>query len=138
MSAKAIILGRVGFVKHVDLANNLKKVEISIATDSRKKSEDKKTNWHSVSFFGNDAVNIEKYVEKGDMIQVEGHIEYETWQDADGNPRNKTIILGSSYSLIGRVSRNEEKDKFSGNLPKKLKQNKSEKTIEVLDDDIPF
>lgn len=145
MSAKATIIGHVGSVKSTVLPNSdTLKVELSIATTTRKTkaTEDAQTNWHSVVFWNKQAKVIQTYVEKGDMISVEGHIEYETWTDKEGNSRTKTIILGSDFDLIGKIMRSDKKEAAPAPA-EKTKGKSSAKTAAAMptsqtDDDVPF
>lgn len=145
MSAKAIIIGHVGSVKSTVLPNSeTLKVELSIATTTRKTkaTEDAQTNWHSVVFWNKQAKVIQTYVEKGDMIQIEGHIEYETWTDKEGNIRTKTIILGSDFDLIGRTVRGDKKETAPTPTEKSKGKTSSKSTAmptsQTTEDDIPF
>ncbi len=51
-----------------------------------------KTEWHRVVFFGKPAETIEKYLDKGSKIYVEGKLQTRKWQDKEGKDRWTTEV----------------------------------------------
>ena len=68
-----------------------------------------KTEWHRVVFFGKTAETIERYLDKGSKIYVEGKLQTRKWQDKDGNDRWTTEIVGSQFNFLdSRPSQNND------------------------------
>ena len=59
------------------------------------------TQWHNLVFFGNTVDIVEKYVEKGKEIAVEGKIVYRSWDDKEGIKHYITEIRVEELVLLG-------------------------------------
>lgn len=103
---KCILLGRVGKPPEVKSTGNGQRVaNFSIATSESYKDKstgEKKeiTDWHNIVIWGQLADVIEKYVNKGDMIYVEGKMRTRSWEK-DGITRYTTEVIGSNITLLG-------------------------------------
>ncbi len=60
------------------------------------------TQWHSIVAWGKTAEIIEKYVEKGDQIAVEGKLTHRSYDDKNGEKRYVTEVVVSEIILLGR------------------------------------
>ena len=58
------------------------------------------TEWHSVTMFRGLAEVAQKYVNKGDMIYVEGHLKTRKWEDATGTTKFFTEVIADDLSLL--------------------------------------
>lgn len=82
--------------------NNTCKTSFQIATNESYKKDGERmtdTQYHNIEFFGKTAEVIEKYVKKGTGLYVEGRLKHETWEDNDGNKRNRTVIVGDTFKF---------------------------------------
>lgn len=50
-------------------------------------------NWHNIVAFGNVAARIEKYVEKGVLIKIEGRLRTRNYKDNQGIERYTTEVI---------------------------------------------
>ena len=102
---KVTLIGRTG--KEVEIVNfeNGKLAKVSLATSDYytnamgEKVED--TQWHNLVCNGKLADIMEKYVEKGKEIAVEGKIVYRNYDDKDGAKRYITEIRVEELVLLG-------------------------------------
>ena len=60
------------------------------------------TEWHNIVLWRGLAQVAEKYVKKGTQIYVEGRIKTCSYDDADGNKKYITEIVGDQMTLLGR------------------------------------
>lgn len=60
------------------------------------------TQWHSIVAWGKTAEIIEKYVEKGDQIAVEGKLTHRSYDDKNGEKRYVTEVVVSDILLLGK------------------------------------
>lgn len=60
-----------------------------------------RTQWHNLVFNGKLADIMEKYVQKGKEIAVEGKLTYRTYDDKDGQKRFFTEIKVEELVLLG-------------------------------------
>jgi single-strand DNA-binding protein len=60
------------------------------------------TQWHSIVAWGKTAEIIEKYVEKGDQIAIEGKLTHRSYDDKNGEKRYVTEVVVSDILLLGK------------------------------------
>ena len=101
---KVTLIGRTGKDVEIVKFENGKLAKVSLATTDHytnalgEKVEE--TQWHSLSAGGKLADIMEKYVEKGKEIAVEGKVVYRSWDDRDGvkhdigEVRVEEVVLG--------------------------------------------
>jgi single-strand DNA-binding protein len=58
------------------------------------------TQWHHLTAWGKTAEVIEKYVNKGKELAVEGKITYRTYEDKNGDKRYSTEIVVDELLLL--------------------------------------
>lgn len=102
---KVTLIGRTGKDVEIVKFENGKLAKVSLATSDHytnalgEKVEE--TQWHSLSAGGKLADIMEKYVEKGKEIAVEGKVVYRTYDDKDGIKRYITEIRVEELLLLG-------------------------------------
>ena len=102
---KVTLIGRTG--KEVEIVNfeNGKLAKVSLATSdyftNAKGEKVEETQWHNLVFFGKTVDIVEKYVEKGKEIAVEGKIVYRSWDDKEGIKHYITEIRVEELVLLG-------------------------------------
>jgi len=57
------------------------------------------TDFHNIVLFGRLAEIASQYLTKGSLVFIEGRIRTTNWQDASGNKRYKTEIIGERIQL---------------------------------------
>lgn len=81
------------------------KAKLNLATsDSYKTANGEKvedTQWHTVTVWGKPAETAVKYLKKGSEVAVEGRIAYSSYEDKEGNKRNRTEIIASEFVMLG-------------------------------------
>lgn len=113
MVNKVLIIGNVGgqpTLKTFD--NGGKIVNFSLATNEsyKNKQGEKVTNtqWHNVVFnIPKIAETIEKHVKKGDILLVEGKINYRDYTDKEGQKKYITEIIGESFKFMPNGKSNQ-------------------------------
>ena len=109
---KCILIGRIGQDPEVKQVNdNFKVAKVSLATSEKFKEKDgqqtEKTEWHNLVAFNKLAELFEKYVNKGDLLYVEGKLQTRSWEK-DGKKFYATEILVNSIEFL--QSKNTSKD----------------------------
>jgi len=120
------------------LGNNPEQIESDKATivkfnlaTSRGKNENKHTEWHRIIAFYNTAKLIKQYLNKGDLIFLEGTIHYSNYEK-NGNKMYSTEIICNTFRILksSSIKNNEE------NL---IEAETTEATEAIeYDEDIPF
>ena len=123
------LLGNLGKDPEVvSTASGTKVANFSLATSETFTKDGQKhttTEWHRVVLFNKLAEVAGNYLRKGSKCHIEGKIQTKKWQDATGNDRYTTQILGLKLQLLdpkGEVSPTPS----------------TTKDQEYFDDDIPF
>ncbi len=135
---KVILIGNLGQKPEMRYtATNSAVANLSIATTESWKDKESgemrdKTEWHRVVFFGKPAETIEKYLDKGSKIYVEGKLQTRKWQDKEGKDRWTTEIIGNQFNFLdSRPNQNES------NLDQSDTSSQQGDTG-ISEDDIPF
>lgn len=103
---KVTLIGRTGKdVEVFQYENGNLKVSVSLATSDYYTNQNgekvEQTEWHNIVAYGKTAEIIQKYVEKGKEVAIEGKITYRSYEDKDGQKRYLTEILVNEILLLG-------------------------------------
>ncbi len=104
---KVILVGNVGKdpeTRYLDESTAITKFPMATSETYRNKSGEKisNTEWHNVVLWRGLAQVAEKYVKKGSQLYIEGRIKTRSYDDADGNRKYITEIVGDQMQLLGR------------------------------------
>ncbi len=149
---KVILVGNLGRDPEVRYSpSGMAIASASLATsrtwkDKQSGENQEKTEWHRLTFFGRLAEIVEKYLQKGSQIYVEGRLETNKWQDQQGQDRYTTQVVVSEMTMLGsRTEKNYtpvsgDESGFSKPSSKSEPDTPfdSPGPAESLDDDIPF
>lgn len=104
---KVQLIGRLGKDPEIKNLNGGSSVaNFSVATgekykDKRSGEMVEKTEWHNIVVWNEKTIEfIEKYLNKGDLVFVEGKIQTRKWQDQDGKDRYATEIVIPQFAGI--------------------------------------
>ena len=99
---KVILIGNCGKAPEVrSLQGGAKVATITLATTEKFKDREE-TEWHTITFWNNLAEVVEKYVDKGSQLYVEGKIKTEKFKGNDGTDKYVTRIVASTLQLLGK------------------------------------
>lgn len=100
---KFMCIGRVGRVDFKEVGTG-KIATLSVATSERYKDKSgewqEETTWHNVVAYGNLATVIERFVQKGSSLYVEGRIRKRKYADRDGNEKESTEVVAQSVEFL--------------------------------------
>jgi single-strand DNA-binding protein len=104
---KVILIGNLGGNPELRYTQSGQAVlTISMATNERFKNRDDewqdRTEWHRVIVWAKRAEGLNKVLEKGSQICVEGKLQTRSWEDKDGIKRFTTEIIAREVLLLGR------------------------------------
>lgn len=102
-------------VKHISDSSVV--ANFSMATTSYYRNKEgntsSKSQWHSIVAWFHLAKLAENHIKKGSLVQIIGSIEYQEFNDKDGNRRSKTVIIAKEIKLLGSKGNNQsDKDEF--------------------------
>jgi len=106
---KVQLIGNLGMNPEIKTLESGKKLaKLSIATNEQYKNvkgekiED--TQWHNLVAWGKTADIIEKYLQKGNEVAIEGKLNNRSYDDKDGNKRYITEIVVNELLMLGSKS----------------------------------
>lgn len=102
---KVQLIGNVGREPEIlNLESGKKLAKFSVATDENYKNGNGEkitdTQWHNVVAWGKTAELVEKYVNKGKQVGIEGKLTSRSWDDKDGNKRFITEVVCNELLLM--------------------------------------
>lgn len=141
-----ILTGRISKDVELRTTNSGKEVaNFSIAVNNPYKKDD---DGHTLADFfdcmvwGVQAVNLQKYQSKGDLIAIEGRLANQKWKDDQGNNHYKNIVICESIEYLTKKNTNNQS--FSSNqdaLSSAMQEDSFTdfgEQIELSDEDLPF
>ncbi|TPV31449.1 single-stranded DNA-binding protein [Paucihalobacter ruber] len=104
---KVQLIGRLGQEPEiVNLESGKKLAKFSLATNENytntKGEKVENTQWHNVVAWGKTAEIVEKYVNKGQEVAVEGKLTTRDWEDKDGNKRYITEVVCNELLMLSK------------------------------------
>ncbi len=114
MINKVILVGNVGMDPEVrTLESGAKVARVRLATTERlfdrQANETKEhTEWHTITLWRGLADVVDRYVNKGSQIYIEGRLRTREWTDKENVKRYSTEILADEMKLLGRRSDNPQ------------------------------
>jgi|TARA_R110002110_G_scaffold110581_3_gene275652 single-strand DNA-binding protein len=102
---KVILVGRLGHDPELrSTKGGTSVVNIRLATNERRKDGGEwvdHTEWHTVTVWGKQAENLEKYCTKGKQLYVEGRLQTREFQDKTGADRKSTEVVADQVKFLG-------------------------------------
>ena len=129
---KFIITGRL--TRNTELRytnNNIAIIELNLAINN--KTDD--TTFSTIKLFNKTAETCNEYLNKGDLIGVEGNIKNNNYEDETGKMHYRTDFIGNKVEFLSTKKKDETKEE------KQDRNNIFEefgKSIEIEEDDLPF
>ncbi len=104
---KVILVGNVGKdpeTRYLDESIAITKFPMATSETYKNKNGERVSNteWHNVVLWRGLAQVAEKYVKKGTQIYIEGRIKTRSYEDADGNKKYITEIVGDQMQFLGK------------------------------------
>jgi single-strand DNA-binding protein len=101
------LVGHLGADPEVkEVSNGKKLAKFSLATNETYKKttgeQVTETQWHHLVAWGKTAEIVEKYLNKGQEVSVEGKLTNRTWEDPDGNKKYMTEIVVNELLMTGK------------------------------------
>jgi single-strand DNA-binding protein len=103
---KVQLIGNLGNTPEIiTLESGKKLAKFSLATNENyKNAKGEKvtdTQWHNIVAWNKTAEIIEKYLEKGNEVAIEGKLTYRSYETKEGDKRYVTEILVNELLLLG-------------------------------------
>ena len=107
---KVILIGNLGQDPELKYTqNNQAVLKMRLATTEnyvdRQGQRQERTEWHTITLWGKRAEALSKFLTKGHKLCVEGRIQYQQWEDQNGQKRTTTEINATNVVLLGGGNR---------------------------------
>ncbi len=144
MVNRVTLIGRLGAdpeLRTFDNGSSL--LTFRMATNESYKDRDgnwqDKTEWHSVVAWRNLAERLERQLQKGSQVYIEGKLTHRDYEDRDGNKRYVTeVVAGMARVLSGRKEDpNAQNNYQQQNAPAPAAQPTVAES-KPMEDDLPF
>jgi single-strand DNA-binding protein len=100
-----------------------------------------KVNFFDVVCFSKTAENVNQFFRKGSQIGISGSLNFEQWQDNNGQKRNKVNIKMQSFTFIDKKQDNQQgqyQKQQQQYQPQAPQAQAPQPQIQIQEDTIPF
>jgi len=139
---KVILVGNLGQKPEMRYTKDQQPIaNFSIATSESWKDKSsgdmmERTEWHNITFFGRIAEVVERYLDKGSKVYVEGRLQTDKWEDENGNKRSATKIIGSNMQMLDSKGGSQSNESFDQS--QSASQPVQSQDSQISEEDIPF
>jgi single-strand DNA-binding protein len=103
------LVGHLGSNPEVkEISTGRKLARLSLATNETFKRNNgesvTETQWHNLIAWGKTAEIVEKYLQKGQEICIDGKLQNRTWEDEEGKKHYATEVVVNELLMVGRKS----------------------------------
>lgn len=105
---KVLLIGNVGKtpeIRYLETPDHPKVAQFTLATTESRKAKDgtvtKLTEWHNIVAWRGVADFVEKYIQKGSQVFIEGSLRTRSWE-AKGQKVYRTEVIAENLQFVGR------------------------------------
>lgn len=134
------LIGRIGSqpeIINLESGSTIAKFSLATSETWRDKSSGEKkeeTQWHNIILWNNQAKVAEMYLNKGDLVAIDGKIMYRKFEDKDGNTRYVTEIKGHTLTMLG----GNKKEVVPAQESAPIQKGMEPQQIEDPEEELPF
>lgn len=102
---KIILIGRLGKDPESIDKSSVPIAKFSLATSEKFKKNGQvieQTEWHKITCFGQTAINVCNFLQKGSKVYLEGKVTYPEYTDKNGMKKTSTVIIASSIEFLDK------------------------------------
>jgi single-strand DNA-binding protein len=114
--------------------------ELGLATNERYRSRDgelgESTCFVDVVAWGKQAETCEQYLHKGSPILVEGRLQFDQWETAEGQKRSKLRVRADRIRFMGKPD-SPQRERAEGSVPT-ASQDEGAAAVTESDEKLPF
>lgn len=121
---KVMLIGRLGRDPEERTTSGGKCVSsFSLATDTyRGANVEKLTEWHRVVVFGKIAEQCNRYLSKGRLVCVEGHLQTKVWEKSPGDKQYFTDVVASRVTFLDSSNQPQDQQNTVSEAPEHEEQ----------------
>ena len=144
MINKVILIGNVGSAPEVrTLESGIKTARVRLATTERTYNKDTQestehTEWHTINVWRGLADVVDRFVDKGSQLYIEGRLRTNEWTDKQGIKRYATEVLADTIKLLGGKKAEQNERQTPAPQPTSMADYNGTPNGAPPIDDIPF
>lgn len=119
-----LLAGRIGQLHELREAGRSQVLTLTLATSRRVKQGETwsdETTWHSLKVWGRQAEFLAADAGPGFGLTIQGRLQLESWEDKDGNPRERWWVVVEDYQL-GAAPRGKGSSSGSGSSSQQTRE----------------
>ena len=106
---RVILIGRVGQNPELKFTTRGTAVcNLSMVTNEIFKDKEEKAEWHNIVIWGESGERAAEWIEKGQLINIEGRIQTQSWENDQKEKRYKTVIIADNWTTLTSKKNKEE------------------------------
>ncbi|MFA6795987.1 MAG: single-stranded DNA-binding protein [Bacilli bacterium] len=114
-------------------------VSFTLAVDSYQKNRGEKTaNFFPCTAWNATAENIAKFLTKGSLVGVDGHLNQRSYQNRDGRNTNVVEVIADSVQFLERKGESNSSSSYNSNTKDTEPDEDTSLGIDATDDQLPF
>lgn len=138
---QVVLIGRL--VRKPELRYTQSNIAVGTTTIAvnrpRQKDKEQEADFINIKVWGKQAENMQKYLDKGSLISIDGRIQTGSYTNQNGEKRYITEVIANNVEFLGG-NKNTEKgtkptEKGIEDIPSKTE---TQQTFEYTDEDLPF
>lgn len=135
------LIGRVGKTPEMKNLESGKVAKFSLAVSektTRNGERVEETEWFNVAVFGKTAEVVERYVNRGDLLFITGHIKTRRYQTKEGEDKTFTEVIVNALQMLGTkgAGQQDEPRPQATHSPEPLPA--PDLLTQPIEDDLPF
>jgi len=134
------LIGRIGSdidIRTFDSGSQKANFSFAVPNGKDKDTGERKTTWITVEAWGSQAKYLQEYANKGDSLAVEGELQIDNYETAEGEKRQKMYVKAYGHSGVTLLSSKGSGSSEKEEAPAPAAKPKSKKTVVPDDDDLP-
>lgn len=120
MLNKTILIGRVGNIESKVTSSGMTLTKIAVATNEQYKDKQgqkvDETTWHNVHCLQKLGEIAVKYLQKGDLVYIEGKNSNKKITDGNGTQKNYSCIMAKELKILSSNKKDVSKSENYGNV----------------------
>jgi len=114
-------------------------VSFTLAVDSYQRNRGEKTaNFFPCTAWNATAENIAKFLTKGSLVGVDGHLNQRSYQNRDGRNTNVVEVIADSVQFLERKGESNSSSSYNSNTKDTEPDEDTNLGIDATDDQLPF
>ena len=138
---QVILIGRL--TKKAELRYTQSNIAVATTTIAvnrpRQKDKEQEADFINIKVWGKQAENMQKYLDKGSLISIDGRIQTGSYINQEGEKRYITEVIANNVQFLEtKKATKKGAETTEDNIQDIPSRTETQQTFEYTDDDLPF